>query len=89
MTTELALYWTQETLRVAVLLAGPLLLASLLAGLVISILQAVTSVQEMTLSYVPKMLLLALLLIVLAPWLLGIITEFTARILVAIPTVAR
>ncbi|MCS7082783.1 MAG: flagellar biosynthesis protein FliQ [Bacteroidetes bacterium] len=89
MSTELALYWTQETLRITVLLAGPLLLGSLVIGLVISILQAVTSVQEMTLTYVPKMLIIAVLLLLLAPWLLNLMIDFTARILLSIPGISR
>ncbi len=72
----------RETLYTAIEIAAPFLLLALIVGLVISILQSVTQIQEMTLAFVPKMLLLALSLAIFFPWMLKMMTKFTNNILV-------
>ncbi len=62
MNTEIGLYWIQEMLTATVVLAGPLLIAALVVGLIVSIFQAATSIQEMTLSYVPKMVVIVIIM---------------------------
>jgi len=62
MNQEVSIYWMQEMLTMIVYLAGPLLAATLIVGLIVSIFQAATTVQEMTLSYVPKMVVVILIL---------------------------
>ena len=74
-----------ELLWNAMLVAGPILAAALLTGLVISILQVTTQLQEMTLSYVPKLLVSALILMLLGPWMLGRITQFAIQMIAMIP----
>jgi flagellar biosynthetic protein FliQ len=74
-----------ELLWNAMLVAGPILAAALLTGLVISILQVTTQLQEMTLSYVPKLLVSALILMLLGPWMLGRITQFAIEMIAMIP----
>lgn len=69
----------------AMVIAGPLLAAVLLVGLLISVLQATTQLQEMTLSYVPKMLVAALLLIFLGPWMIGRMMQFALGLIRIIP----
>ena len=69
----------------AMVIAGPLLAAILLVGLLISVLQATTQLQEMTLSYVPKMLVAALLLIFLGPWMIGRMMQFALAMIRTIP----
>jgi flagellar biosynthetic protein FliQ len=67
----------------------PLLGVALLVGLLISLLQAITSVQEMTLSYVPKMLIVGLVLLLLAPWMLNTLIDFTNHVFDFIPNISR
>jgi len=55
----------------------------------VSLFQALTSIQEMTLSYIPKILAVALLLLVLAPWMIQILTEFTTRVFQFIPLISH
>jgi flagellar biosynthetic protein FliQ len=89
MNSDVALYWLQESLRLAVLVAAPLLGTALAVGLVVSLIQAVTSIQEMTLSSIPKMLAVAAVLLLMAPWMLEHLTDFTAHVLTAIPEASR
>ncbi|MBU6267873.1 MAG: flagellar biosynthesis protein FliQ [Sphingomonadales bacterium] len=70
----------------AMIIAGPLLAAVLVVGLLISVLQATTQLQEMTLSYVPKMLVSALLLIFLGPWMIGRMMHFALSLIRIIPS---
>jgi flagellar biosynthetic protein FliQ len=69
-----------EALYLILLLSLPPLLASLVVGLVISLLQALTQVQEQTLTFVPKIIATILVLIIFAGWMLGVLREFTARV---------
>jgi len=71
---------TNETLIQTAILSLPFLIVSLLVGLIISILQATTSIQEQTLTFVPKFIAIGLLLIFLGPILIRIFTDFTLRL---------
>lgn len=75
-----------ELLWNAMLVAGPLLAAALITGVVVSVFQVVTQLQEMTLSYVPKLLVSALVLMVLGSWMLERITQFAIRMIAQIPS---
>lgn len=68
----------QEAIRTVLVISAPMLGLSLIVGLVISILQAVTQIQEATLSFVPKIVAVLLSLIIFGPWILRLITEFTS-----------
>ena len=70
------------------LIAGPVLLAALATGLVVSVLQVATQLQEMTLSYIPKLLATALVLMALGPWMIHEITQFAIYAMRLIPTLA-
>ena len=72
----------------SLIVAGPILLAILIVGLLISIFQVTTQLQEMTLSYVPKMLVTAGLLILLGPWMLARLTQFAISLYSDIPSIA-
>jgi len=80
-----ALGLMNELLWNCILLAGPLLAAALLVGLLISVLQVATQLQEMTLSYVPKLLVSAVMLIALGPWMLYRLTQFALKMIALIP----
>jgi len=78
-----------QTLKLALLLALPALLVGMVIGLLISIFQATTQINEMTLSFVPKVLAIAAVLIFTMPWMLNEIIDFTTHIFKLIPTFLR
>ena len=75
----------RQALWLAVLLAGPMLGAALAVGLFIGVIQAATQIQEMTLSFIPKLLALVVVLFVVGPWMLRIIVAFSQRLFMDIP----
>ena len=79
----------QSALTTILILAAPLLLAALVVGLVVGILQTVTSIQESTLTYVPKMVAVIVVFIVCLPWLSRTMVSFTTQLLVNLPQYAR
>jgi flagellar biosynthesis protein FliQ len=89
MTQELALYLTTQALITALLVSAPLLLAGLIVGVIISMFQTVTQINEMTLSFVPKIIVTALVLLIAIPWMAGKVADFFHYIFQIIPQVAR
>ena len=71
-----------EAIKVTLLLSAPMLLAGLVVGLLVSIFQSVTSINEMTLAFIPKMLAVALALIVFFPWMMQTLVAFTEQMFV-------
>ncbi len=74
-----------ETFKLALMMAMPMLMAGLFAGLVISIFQATTQINEMTLSFVPKIILVIVVAIFTMPWMMNMMIEFTHRVITMIP----
>ena len=89
MNAEVAMFWVQEAMKTAMLLAMPLLGAALAVGVMVSLFQAVTSMQEMTLSFIPKILIVALVLLLFSPWMLQMLTDFAIHALEYIPNVSH
>jgi flagellar biosynthetic protein FliQ len=85
MTPETVLDIGREALYLTMLLAGPLLLAALVVGLLIGIFQAATQIQEMTLSFIPKLAALVFALLIAGPWMLRLLMEFSTRLFISIP----
>lgn len=83
-----ALNLMNEMLWNAVVVAGPVLLATLAVGLVVSVFQVATQIQEITLSYVPKILTAVFLLIALGPWMVARLTGFAHSLYLLIPSLA-
>lgn len=77
---------TVETLKITFIISMPLLLAGLLAGLVVSIFQATTQINEATLSFLPKILLTGVVMLFTMPWMMNELIDFTTRIIRMIPT---
>ena len=75
----------QEALMVAALIAGPLLLGILVVGVVIGLIQAATSVQEMTLSFIPKLIILVLLIFLIGNWQISVLVGHFQNLLMNIP----
>ena len=78
-----------ETMKLTLMLGLPMLMAGLIAGLTISIFQATTQINEMTLSFIPKILIVGSVLIILMPWMLGHIIEFTTQLWSQIATITN
>lgn len=76
----------RQALEVAMLVAGPMLLASLMMGLLVSIFQAATQINEMTLSFIPKLLVMFVVLVVTGPWALQLLVDYITRLFDSIPT---
>jgi flagellar biosynthesis protein FliQ len=85
MTPETIITLGQRAMELATLLSAPLLLASLVVGVLISLFQAATQINEMTLSFVPKLLVLVLVLLLAGPWMLELLTDFTRNLIKDIP----
>lgn len=89
MNSDVALFWVQEAIKTAIMVIGPLLGTALVVGLIVSLFQAITSIQEMTLSFIPKILAIALILLFFSPWMLEILTDFTTGVMNFIPQVSK
>ena len=89
MTQEFVITIGRDAMMTAFLLAAPPLMTALLVGLIVSIFQAVTQIQEMTLAIIPKMVAVLISLVVAYPWLLETLTSYTTRLFLSIPTVVR
>ncbi len=74
-----------ETFKIALYLSLPMLLSGLIAGLLISIFQATTQINETTLSFVPKIILVVVVIIFLMPWMVSMMSEFTVKMIEMIP----
>ena len=85
MTPESVLDVGREALYVTMLLSGPLLLSALAVGLLIGVFQAATQIQEMTLSFIPKLAALVFALLLAGPWMLRTLIEYSTRLFMAIP----
>ncbi len=85
MTPEMVTAIGRETVEVILLVSAPVLLAGMVVGLVISVFQAVTQIQEMTLSFVPKLIVVFAVLIGLSPWLMEVMITYTSGIFINIP----
>jgi flagellar biosynthetic protein FliQ len=85
MTPETIITLGQRALELATLLAAPLLLTALIVGVLISLFQAATQINEMTLSFVPKLLAMVLVLLLTGPWMLQLLVDFTRNLIQDIP----
>jgi flagellar biosynthetic protein FliQ len=76
MTPEQTLALTRHALEIAIYMAGPLLLVALIVGLIVSIFQAATQINEATLSFIPKLLGIMVTLVIAGPWMLAMFTDY-------------
>ena len=88
MSQNQVLYMAKEALGTAILVGGPILGVSLLVGLLVSIFQAMTQIQEQTLSFIPKILAIVAVLLLLGPWMLSVLTTYTTNLLTQLATFA-
>jgi len=76
---------SQQAVEITIMVSAPLLLAALVTGLLVSIFQAATQINEMTLSFIPKLLAMLVVMIVAGPWMLGVMMEYMQRLYANIP----
>ncbi len=89
MNPDLILSMGQKMLEMAFILAAPVLLATFLVGLIVSILQSAIQIQEMTLSYIPKLIAAYVVVLLLGAWMLNKLLDFTKELIVNIPVWLR
>jgi flagellar biosynthetic protein FliQ len=85
MTPEFVTTIGQQAMWVTMLIAAPLLLSALVVGLLVGMFQAATQINEMTLSFIPKLLVMVGALVVAGPWMLGVIVNYTRTLIEQIP----
>lgn len=89
MTPEFVTSFFLDAIQTAIMLAGPMLAVGLVVGILVSIFQAATQINEMTLVFVPKMLGVAVALLVFFPWMLRVMNEFAYNMFVNLPMYLR
>lgn len=89
MTETTVIELARQSMLVSAQLAGPVLAVALVAGILVSVFQAVTQVQEMTLTFIPKIVAAVLALLLFGPWMLQSLVDFTARLFNDLPYLAR
>jgi flagellar biosynthesis protein FliQ len=85
MTPDTIMTIGSRALEIALALAAPLLLAALVTGIVVGAFQAATQINEMTLSFIPKLIAIALTLAIAGPWMLKMLVGYTRELIVSIP----
>lgn len=89
MSEEMVATLIQQALLTTLYVAGPVLLLGLLAGLIISVFQATTQINEQTLTFIPKILVVLIAIIFFGPWMYNTMVEFTQSVFAQIPQVVR
>ena len=89
MDSSFVLYLGRHTLETALLLAAPILLTCMIVGVVVTLLQAVTSIRDMTLTIVPKLLAVGVVILIFGSWMLGVILKFTNEIFGHVQNIGR
>jgi len=85
MTPESVITIGQQAVEITLLVSAPLLLSALAVGLLVSIFQAATQINEMTLSFIPKLLVMFFVLVAGGPWMLNLLMDYTRRLFTSIP----
>lgn len=86
---DLVIKLGQDALRVTAMLSAPLLLSTLVIGLVVSVFQALTQINESTLTFIPKMIVVALVIILAGPWMMDVMSHYTIDLFESIATFVR
>ncbi|CAL4318657.1 flagellar biosynthesis protein FliQ [Buchnera aphidicola] len=89
MTSEYVISIFHDAIKVTFMLASPLLLSALVSGLIISILQAATQINEQTLSFIPKIISVVGVMLILGPWMLGVIMDYMYHLFRNIPLIMQ
>lgn len=87
MENEFVLEITNQAIQVAMMLSAPMLIGALVVGILVSIFQAVTQINEQTLSFIPKILVIVVALVIFSPWMIDTLTSYTKDLIVRIPEI--
>ncbi len=89
MNEDLVITLGQEALKITLLVAGPILAVAMVIGILVSLIQAVTQINEATLTFVPKIIAIAGVLVLAGPWMLETLTHYTADLITRFPELIR
>lgn len=89
MNEDIVIQLGQDALKTLAMVSAPMLLSTLIIGLIISIFQALTQINENTLTFVPKMVVIAIVLIIAGPWMLDTLSTYTVNLFENISTIVR
>lgn len=89
MTDDMVMTLATEAIKTTIYLAGPMLIAAMVIGLLVSVFQAVTQINESTLTFIPKMVAVLAVLVIMAPWMLETIKEYTSHVLISAGDLGR
>lgn len=89
MTEELVIKLGQDALRTTALLAAPLLVSTLVVGLAVSVFQALTQINEATLTFIPKMIVVAAVIVIAGPWMMDVMSTYTVNLFENIAVMVR
>lgn len=85
MTPESVMTLAQQAMELTLMISAPLLLTALIIGLIVSIFQAATQINEMTLSFIPKLIGIFAMLVLSGPWMIGLLLDYVTRLFSSIP----
>lgn len=89
MTEEIVIKLGQDALRTTAMVAAPLLISTLIVGLAVSVFQALTQINEATLTFVPKMIVIGMIIVFAGPWMLDLLQNYTVNLFESISTIVR
>lgn len=89
MAEEIVIQMGQDALKTTAMLAAPLLLSTLVVGLLVSIFQAVTQINEATLTFIPKMIIVSIVFVLAGPWMMDVMSRYTVGLFENIATIVR
>ncbi len=89
MNEDLIIRLGQDALKTTAMLSAPILISTLVVGLLVSVFQALTQINEATLTFIPKMLVVALVIVLAGPWMMDLMTVYTVNLFESIATVVR
>lgn len=89
MSEQYIVYLVREAFYTTLLVSAPILLLSLVVGLIVSVVQAATSIQEFTLTFVPKLIVIAVVTVLALPWMMDVLISFTANLFNQIPNLGH
>ena len=79
----------QDAMKTTAMISGPILITTLIVGLMVSIFQALTQINEATLTFIPKMLVVALVIVLAGPWMMDVMSSYTINLFESIATIVR
>ena len=89
MENEFAIEVVNQAIKVALMLSAPMLIGALVVGILVSIFQAVTQINEQTLSFIPKILVIIAALVIFSPWMMETMVSYTRELFISIPELIR